>query len=89
MKGKDMYLTIENHRWNPLLVNSLYLKLSSGGIMFGYCFVFCASISSAVSRGPKVLRGPGFRAGCDGGRNLSGFSNTNGRSFDLSAVSEA
>jgi len=45
--------------------------------MFGYCFVFCAASSAAVSAGPK-LRGCRVtrRDGCDGGRNLSGFAST-------------
>lgn len=58
------------------------MKLPSGGIMFGYCLRFCVASSSSVRRGPYVYCGlfrlEGILAGCDGGRNLSGFSSTRG-----------
>lgn len=52
------------------------MKLPSGGIICGYCFVFCASLSGADSGGPGYCLGGDLfrRAGWDGGLNLEGFS---------------
>lgn len=38
-------------------VKNQCMKLPSGGIMCGYCFVFCASFSGADKGGPGYCRG--------------------------------
>lgn len=66
-------------------VRNQRMKLPSGGIMCGYCFVFWVSISGAESGGPGYCRGGARfrRAGWDGGLNFAGFSRTRG--FDEEA----
>lgn len=51
----------------------------SGGIMCGYCLVFCASRSCSASGAPGYCRGVlRSRAGCEGGLKRAGFSRTRG-----------
>jgi hypothetical protein len=60
------------------------MKLPSGGIIFGYFFVFCLATSSSDNWGPGYLGASlRSRAGWDGGVNLDGFSRTRGLDFEL------
>jgi hypothetical protein len=66
------------HMWIHLFVKNQCSGVPSFGNMCGYRLVFCAWRSDSDSGGPGYCRG-GLRFsrwGCDGGRNLSGFSRT-------------
>ena len=68
------------HKWIHLFVRNLNNTVPSLGNMCGYLLVFCASRSGTDRGGPGYcLGGRRFRRwGCEGGRNLSGFSSTMG-----------
>lgn len=55
------------------------MNVPSGGIIFGYFFVFCAAASSSDNFGPGYL-GASLRkrAPWEGGLNFVGFSSTSG-----------
>lgn len=77
------------HRCKARFVKNRYMLEPSGGNMCGYRFVFWASRSAELSGGPGYCGGGARfrRCGCEGGRNLSGFSRTRG--FDEEAVEDA
>ncbi len=73
-------LTSVIQTWIERFVRNQYMKLPSGGIMWGYCLIFCSSVCWAESEGPGYCRGAFDlrRAPWDGGLNLAGFSSTIG-----------
>jgi len=70
--------TMVIHTWMVRFVRNQWKKVPSGGIICGYCFIFCCSLSLALRGTEKAgcLLRRGRRAGCDGGLKRVGFSSS-------------